>query len=358
MNALVFLVVLALAYVISTKLLEHFALQGLVITRSFSKPAFFAGDEGEMIEIVRNDRPIIIPWLRVESRVSPFLRLGRQANLSSSDHTHYCSLFTLMPYQQIRRKHRVTFLRRGEYNLGNAALTAGDLFGLTAVCHEQQMDAPVLVYPRLLSSAELPYPLSMIMNETVSRRYLLTDPFLIRGIRAYQPGDPVRDIHWPATARMGQAQLRLHDDAAQSRLFVVLNVQSSESQWSDRPTDIEQERIEYAISIAATLCMHALKNGCSAGFSANMPLGEDTKPVFLPPDSGAETREKLLSAFARLKMVRILSFTTFLDTLTACTDLEIIVLSCYDSEEIQLRLRRLRRNGCHVQLALLEGGES
>lgn len=358
MNALVFLAVLILAYIISTALLNRFALKGLVCTRTFSKPAFFEGDEGEMIEIVRNDRPMIVPWLRVESRISAFLRLGRQANLSSSDHTHYCSLFTLMPYQQIRRKHRVTFLRRGEYNLGNAALTAGDLFGLTAVCREQQMDVPVLVYPRLLSSAELPSPLSMIMNETVSRRHLLTDPFLVRGIRTYHPGDPVRDIHWPATARMEQTQIRLHDDAAQSRLLVVLNVQSSESQWSDHLADDERENAEYIISVAATLCMQALENGCSAGFAANMPVGKDTTPAFLLPGSGAETREKLLSAFARLKTVRALSFTTFLDTLNTCTDLTMIVLSCYDSEEIQLRLRRLRRNGCQVHLVLLKGGRS
>lgn len=358
MSVLVILITLAALYSLMGLLLTKFGLKGLLCTRSFSRPAVFEGEEGELVEVVRNDRPMLIPWLRMESSISPYLRLGRQDNVNISEARHYSSLFTLMPYQQIRRKHRVTFLRRGEYNLGNAALTAGDLFGLTAVCREQQMDAPVLVYPRLLDSAEFPYPLSLMMNEVISRRHLLTDPFLIRGIRAYQPGDPVRDIHWPATARMGQAQLRLHDDASQSRLLVVLNVQSSESQWSERLTDSEQEHIEYAISVAATLCMQALENGCSAGFTANMPVGEDTKPVFLPPDSGAETREKLLSAFARLKMVRTLSFTTFLDTLTACTDLEIIVLSCYDSEEIQLRLRRLRRNGCHVQLALLEGGKS
>ena len=95
---------------------------------------------------------------------------------------------------------------------------------------------------------------------------------------------------------------------------------------------------EYIISVAATLCMQALENGCSAGFAANMPVGKDTTPAFLPPGSGVETREKLLSAFARLKTVRALSFTTFLDTLNACTDLTMIVLSCYDSEEIQLRL--------------------
>ena len=130
MNALILMTVVAALYLAFAMALRHFALRGLVCTRAFRQPAYFEGETGEMIEVVRNDRPMIIPWLRVESRTSPYILLGRQDNLNVSAGTHYCSLFTLMPYQQIRRRHQVRFLRRGAYNLGNASLTAGDLFGI------------------------------------------------------------------------------------------------------------------------------------------------------------------------------------------------------------------------------------
>lgn len=356
MSLPVLMAVLLALYVLSALLLQHFALKGLVCTRSFATPAVFEGEESEMIEIVRNDRPMIIPWLRVESGVSPYIRLGRQENLSVSDHTHYCSLFMLMPYQQIRRRHKVRFLRRGAYNLGNASLTAGDLFGFAEAHREQAMSVPVLVYPRLLDERELPRPLEQLMNETVAQRRLAQDPFLIRGIRPYQIGDPVRDIHWPATARTGQAQIRLHDYSAQSRLLVVLNVQRTDNQWGDRLMEAEEAAIEHEISMAATLCVRALQNGFSAGFAANMPIGEDTACAFVAPAAGSAAQEHLLAAFARLRLRRTLSFTTFLQQLGEHTGLDMLILSCYDSDEIQAAMKMLRSRGNQAALYLVKEG--
>jgi len=315
MNALIVLLVLLALHGLLSMLIRHVGLRHLTCTRSFSKPAYFEGDEGELIEIVRNDRAVIIPWLRVESGFSPHIRFGRQENLHVSDTAHTCSLFTLMPYQQIRRRHRVAFLRRGAYNLGSASLTVGDLLGLFEAHREQEMDVPVLVYPRLLDSSAMPQPLTRMMNETISRRQLLEDPFLFRGIRPYQAGDPVRDIHWSATARTGEAQLRLHDPSALCRLLVVLNMERTDAQWGERLMDYEQEEIEHEISMAATLCMQALDRGLCAGFAANMPIGESAQSAFVAPQGGAPAREALLGAMARLRLVRTLRFPTFLSQL-------------------------------------------
>ncbi|MBQ4610040.1 MAG: DUF58 domain-containing protein [Clostridia bacterium] len=352
MSGLVFVVVVLCVYMLTAFLLKHYALKGLVCTRAFSRPAFFEGEEGEMIEVVRNDRPMIIPWLRVESGVSPHIRFGRQENLDVSDRTHTCSLFSLMPYQQIRRRHRVAFLRRGEYDLGSASLTAGDLLGLSEVHRHQDMRVPVLVYPRLLEGEDMPAPLMRLMNETVTRRQLLSDPFLFRGIRPYQFGDPVRDIHWPATARTGEAQIRLHDHTARTQLLVIINAQLREDQWGDRLMDYEEDAIERLISMAATLCMQALSSGCSAGFAANMPLAKDGPSAMLAPLAGPAAGEQLLASFARLRLVRTLRFATFLEQLPDFRDLDVIILSCYDSGDIRRFMEELRRRGNQAELYL------
>ena len=358
MNALILMAVVAALYMLFALLLRHYALRGLVCTRAFPQPAYHEGDEGEMIEVVRNDRPMLIPWLRVESRTSPHILLGRQDNLNVSAGTHYCSLFTLLPYQQIRRRHRVRFLRRGAYNLGNASLTAGDLFGLNEAHREQEMDVPVLVYPRLLGDDELPAPFSRMISEIVSRRTLQQDPFLVRGIRPYRPGDPVRDIHWPASARMQETQLRQHDYTAMSRLLVVVNFQRSRHEWGDRLMDYEEGEIERLISIAATLCVRALGAGLSAGFAANMPLGEEETCAFVAPAAGPAAREAVLSGMARLRLRRVLTFPTFLNTLTRCSGLDMLLISLYDDEDIEAAMARLRRAGNQVQLCVVKGGSA
>lgn len=356
MSVLILLAVLFTLYALWAVLLRRVGLRHLTCTRAFLKPAYFEGDAGELIEIVRNDRAMIIPWLRVESGVSPHIRFGRQENLHISDTAHTCSLFTLMPYQQIRRRHRVTFLRRGAYNLGSASLTAGDLLGFCEAHREQEMDVPVLVYPCLLDSSAMPQPLTRMLSEAVARRQLLSDPFLFRGIRPYQIGDPVRDIHWSATARTGEAQIRLHDPSAKSQLLVVLNMERTSAQWGERLMDYEQDEIEYEISMAATLCMQALDLGLCAGFAANMPIGKSSESAFVAPGSGAPARETILSALAQLRLVRTLSFPTFLARLSDHRDLDMIILSCYDDEDIRSAMQNLRQNGNQVQLYLVKGG--
>jgi len=358
MNVLVILVVLAAVYGAAGWMSAHWGLKGLVCSRSFSRSTVFEGETGEMIEVVRNDRPMMIPWLRIESQISPYLQLGRQENLRVSGSRYYRSLFTLMPYQQVKRRHKVRFLHRGVYDLGSASLTVGDVLGWFQQCREQHMHVPVMVYPRLLEERELPEPLSLKLGEMISRRQLLADPFQVRGIRAYVPGDPVRDIHWAASARMGETQVRVFDHTAQANLLVVLNVERTNAQWGEKLMEYEESEIEYGIAMAATLCVRALRAGLQAGFAANMPMDKGQTSTILLPVNGPQREEELLSAFARLSIFRTVSFPVFLESLHDVENMDILVLSCYENEAIQEKLASLRRKGNQVTLYLINPGRA
>ena len=107
MSVLVILLVLVGINALINVVLHVFALKGLQCSRSFSVPAAHEGETAEVIEVVRNDRPLIVPWLRLESRISSHLHFGRQENLGVSGEMYHRSLFMLMPYQQITRRHKV-----------------------------------------------------------------------------------------------------------------------------------------------------------------------------------------------------------------------------------------------------------
>ena len=96
MSVVNFVLGLAIVYLLWT-LTIRLGLKKLSCWRSFSRSSFFEGESGELVEVVRNDTFFLIPWLRVETCISPHLRLGRQDNLQVSGEMYYCSFFSLMP---------------------------------------------------------------------------------------------------------------------------------------------------------------------------------------------------------------------------------------------------------------------
>ena len=333
------------------------SMKRLQCERSLSSSTAFAGESGEMIETMRNYSPFIIPWVRLESHISPHLLLGKQESLQVLHDTYYASMFAMLPYQQIRRVHKIRYLRRGEYDLGGASISCSDLLGVARYSVLEEESPKILVYPALLGDDRVPALLSQQLGEISRRRQLMEDPFLIRGLRAYQPGDPVRDIHWPATARVGQVQVRVHDYSAKTKLLVVLNIQGRDMQWQDKLPEKQEESMEYAISLAATICVRALNNGLSAGFATNTSADDTRDTIVQMPTEGAGTEEALLSTMARLKTDRHQHFPVFLKQLPVDDEVDVLILSHYDNDEIRQARQELENKGCQVTFHLLEGGQ-
>lgn len=336
--------------------LSRFGLRGFTYKRAFSRDAAFAGETVELIEVIGNKKPLFIPWLRLETRVSPALKFSTSEEMDVRGQRYHKSVFTLAPYRMVTRRHKVTLSKRGHYRLENAALTMGDLLGMHPVTKEMAAVAEIYVYPRLLDEGAGDLPSMRWQGEAIAKRWIMPDAFLVNGIRAYRAGDAPGDIHWAATARMGELQVKTHDFTADPKLMVIINAQKAESQWGDL-MEYEQEAIEYAISLAATLCVNALRAGVEAGFAANMPLEESGECAFFPPARGAGREEELLRAFACLRVLRSRSFPTFLDDLRGLTGMDILILSCYESDMIAQRAEQLRRMGNSVSVRLLPRGE-
>ncbi|HLY82484.1 MAG TPA: DUF58 domain-containing protein [Acidimicrobiales bacterium] len=73
----------------------------------------------------------------------------------------------------------------------------------------------------------------------------------IRGVRDYATGDPIRIVHWPATARWGEVMVKELEDPTAPKVVIVVDLRG-------RP-----DRSEAAASIAAGLAGAALQAGWS-----------------------------------------------------------------------------------------------
>lgn len=88
--------------------------------------------------------------------------------------------------------YEIELTRRGEHTLGPAAIRATDSLGLFRRTFGHPLETTVLVYPEV-------HPLSSTVG--VESEVDRVERGAFERIREYQPGDPLRDIHWKTSAK-------------------------------------------------------------------------------------------------------------------------------------------------------------
>lgn len=350
-----FIAVTLLLIIAEYALYKRWAMVGLAYNRTFSVDHAFEGEWVQMRETIRNNKPLPLPLLTVESRMNGNLQLSSHANLEVNDIGYHKSLFTLMPFSKITRTHQVRCLRRGYYEVRSLAVCAHDLFGLARVSeNEVEVRAGIVVYPKLYDPGLFTLPSHSLMGNLIVRRWIAEDPFLLSGIREYESGDPLNAVNWKATAKTGALKVNQYDHSANTRLMLLLNVESSEQQWG---RDGDTGPVEHGISVCATMAKKAIDQGMEAGFAANgCRFGGGREPIFLESASGDPQLYALWESMAMLEIRRSMSFHTFLETqvglgLTGC---DILVLTTYVDDAIDSQVRLLRLSGNSVDYWMLE----
>jgi uncharacterized protein (DUF58 family) len=152
-----------------------------------------------------------------------------------------------------RAAYRLPTTQRGILPIGPMRVTRTDPLGMarrTTVGATQQQ---VMVYPRIdaIDPPGLPNHRD-IAGESIARmRARRFDEFA--GLRAYVPGDDLRLVHWPSSARTGDLVVRLHEQPEPIGVTVVLDLRRSAHPSSGS--------IERAISAAASVIVAAARHG-------------------------------------------------------------------------------------------------
>src|SRR5690554_3115630 len=86
---------------------KRWMLKGITYSRFFSVSSAFEGQEIEMVERISNRKLLPVPWLRIESKINENLEFQKQFNLDIKHQQFHKSIFSLMPYTAINRRHQV-----------------------------------------------------------------------------------------------------------------------------------------------------------------------------------------------------------------------------------------------------------
>ena len=322
-------------------------LRGLGYDRRFDRQTAFVGERVELIETVTNRSPWPVSWVRLEAEFDSGLQFFGNAEMITSQgrsFQYHKSAFSLPSRTRWTRRHAITCRARGYHRLYPVALTAGDLLGLVRLTREWRPQSELYIYPQILSLAELPDPANRLLGEISLRRVLLEDPFLTVGARDYQPGDPLRMVHWGATARTGRLMVRRLEYTADRELMICLNFECSEDMWE---AVLDPGLIESGISYAASVAALAVERGNQVGFAANARLGGEGDVARAAPGAGDGQLDHLLRMMARLTMRVDGSFQALLarEADLAMTGCDILILSAFISDAMRERLASLESLG-------------
>lgn len=142
-------------------------------------------------------------------------------------------------------QYRLPVKRRGIVTVGPLEIEMADPFGLAEKRFATRSVIDVIVLPRIHDLDAVP---SAPGDEPESglhhHRTLATAQEEFSTLREFQPGDDVRKVHWPSTARLGRPIVRQFDEPWQRRTTVVLDVRSSCQ---------DHESFERAVSAAASV---------------------------------------------------------------------------------------------------------
>ncbi|MGE3316358.1 MAG: DUF58 domain-containing protein [Planctomycetaceae bacterium] len=166
-------------------------------------------------------------------------------------------LFTRVPPKARSTGHyHVRLMQRGKYEFGPLHVTTRFPLGLVERGLLFDKRDQIVVYPRLgrlSSSWKRDHLLAAdLVQQRQPRRGAFDDEF--HRIREYRWGDNPRAIHWRTSARHNQLMVRQYRQSRDHDLMVILDLFCSR-----RPTTEERERVELAVSLAATICVEHMR---------------------------------------------------------------------------------------------------
>ena len=298
---------------------------GIKATRSPTSGKAEIGDRRTItIEIV-NQSVLAVPWLIFEESFPRKALQQVPQKLTLKGKGKGIGITKLSPNATHEVQYTVTFHQRGYYQLGPLLVETGDLFGLHRqfkVLTEPQF---ILVPPRMIPLSHYQIESRRPIGEIRIAHRLFEDPTRIAAVRPYQPGDPLNQIHWRATARTGELHSRIYENSCVAGATLLLDFHEHAYEGSGA-----ERSAELAIITAASFANALFEEGQQIGFLSNgrdaaeriktegwqgefttrenaqtrvqrTQSNERFRPISVPTEKGADRLDRILEALARLE---------------------------------------------------------
>ncbi|MEJ5241776.1 MAG: DUF58 domain-containing protein [Anaerolineales bacterium] len=207
---------------------------------------------------------------------------------------------------------RTWLVQRGHFELGPTVVRTGDPFGLFVAekCFPPRQS--LIVLPMILPLSQLEVPAGYLSGgKTVRQKARDATPHAV-SVRAYLPGDPLKHIHWLATARHGTLMVKEFEQDPQTQVWFFLDATAEAHFVAETPLQalpmsewwfgkkprltLPRSTFEYAITAVASLTQYLLRRRMAVGL-----VTAASSPLVLVAERGWRQEGRILEALAYLR---------------------------------------------------------
>jgi uncharacterized protein (DUF58 family) len=178
--------------------------------------------------------------------------------------------------------------QRGLYTLGPTRLRTGDPFGIYTLTLHDRHSSTILVTPPLLPLTQLRIVPGGWAGDQSRRRGALERDISDAGTRNYVPGDSLKRIHWPASARHDTLIVRQLETATSGDWWIFVDLDAAAQSGTG-----QDSTLELCIVLAASLATRGLKEHRRVGLALAGP-----QLVWLEPRGDLAHRWRILRALS------------------------------------------------------------
>jgi len=159
---------------------------------------------------------------------------------------------------------------------GPAASVRGDQLGLLR--REVRWTDPVELFVHPVTARLRPSAAGLVRDlEGEITKTITNSDISFHALRAYEPGDALRNVHWRTSARTGQLMVRQYEETRRSQLLVV--------QSTARGHYASDEEFELAVSVLASIGVQVIRDATRLAASTDRLRLRTATPTALLDDT-------------------------------------------------------------------------
>ncbi len=162
--------------------------------------------------------------------------------------------FYLLPGHRFTGRVRLSFRKRGAFDLGTCYVETGDLLGLWPVVRSQDLRKRIICTARTCPAEDI-RTVGGLLGDLSVRRFLHEDPTMVIGYHDYTGREPMKQISWTRTAASGRLTVRTWDHTVDRNVTVLVNMEATYPRISEQCLmltrsvceELEHQKIPYAV---------------------------------------------------------------------------------------------------------------